>query len=261
LYDEQVDPAELNNLAENPAFLAIKNNLSKELELLKKETGYRDEIPRPDPEPVTNLKSGKLFSVDFGKLAIDNQSGDVIHFFGVKKVEDQGEICASFQDGANVVVANERDLDPSIGSYVIDCVVKPDSPDGVIASSGSQKDGWAIYVENGIPGFVVAHNQHLQFVDGVASITGKWSHLVAVIENYNNRLWLFANGKLLGQRKMLLPVQPIGDQSGDIILGQDAGDLIDPKVISKYTFTGQIKNFSVFRNKKTEDELTRQSEL
>jgi hypothetical protein len=60
---------------------------------------------------------------------------------------------------------------------------------------------------------------------------------------------------------MLLPVQPIGDQSGDIILGQDAGDLIDPKVISKYTFTGQIKNFSVFRNKKTEDELTRQSEL
>ena len=96
-----------------------------------------------------------------------------------------------------------------MGTFIFDCIVKPDSPDGVIASAGSEKDGWALFVENGIPGFVVSHGGYLQFVDGATKITGKWSRLVAVIENYNNVIKLYSDGKMLGQRQMLLPVQPI----------------------------------------------------
>jgi hypothetical protein len=261
LYDELADPAELNNLAENPDYSDLKKKLSKELEQLKKETGYRDEIPRPDPEPFCGLKTGKLLSVDFERISSDNQSGNQIRSVGARKTNDQGKMCGSFQDGASVVIPNNPDLDPSVGTFVIDCVVRPDTPDGVIASSGSQKDGWAIFVENGIPGFVVSHNQHLQFIDGAASITGKWSHLVAVIENYNNILKLYADGKLLGQRQMMLPVQSVSNQNGDIILGQDAGDRIDPKVISNYKLNGLIRDFSIYREKKTEAELIKQSSL
>jgi len=129
----------------------------------------------------------------------------------------------------------------------------------VIASAGSQKDGWAIFVENGIPGFVVCHGGHLQFVDGTAKITGKWTHLVAVIENYKNIISLYADGKLLEKRQMLLPIQSINNKTGDIIIGQDAGEQIDPKVISNYKFTGLIKHFSIHRGKKTEAEFARQS--
>jgi len=259
LYDEQKDPAELNNLAQNPEFSAIRDKLKKELEQLKKETGYRDEVPRPDPEPVLNVKKGKLLSLDFNDELFNGPAEKGMILNRVKRIAENANVCGSFPDGASAVIANKPDFDPSLGTFTVDCIVKPDSPDGVIASAGSQKDGWAIFVENGIPGFVVSHGGHLQFVDGVAKITGKWSHLVAVIENYNNVIRLFADGKLLGQRQMLSPVQPISIKAGDIVLGQDAGDQIDPKVISKSKFVGLIKHFSIYRGKKTEAEFIKQS--
>jgi len=260
LYDEQNDPAELNNLANNPKFSELKKNLSSELEQLKRETGYRDEIPRPDPEPVLTVKTGKVFSLDFKNVSFDGPS-DKIKLNGVTSITECGKVCGNFSDGASAVIANSPDFDPSMGTFNIDCLVKPDSPDGVIASSGSQKDGWAIFVENGIPGFVVCHGSHLQFVDGTAKIIGKWSRLVAVIENYKNIISLYADGKLLERRQMLLPIQPIGNKAGDITLGQDSGDLIDPKVISNFKYTGLIKHFSIFRGKKTEAEFIKQSSL
>jgi arylsulfatase A-like enzyme len=255
LYDEQADPAELNNLADNPKFSELKKKLSKELEQLKKETGYRDEVPRPDPEPVNRLKSGKLFSLDFSKISFDNLSGTEILFTGIKRADDQGKICGNFMDGSNGVLANKPDLDPSSGTFIIDCMVKPDSPDGIIASYGSQKDGWALFVENGLPGFVVAHNMHLQFVDGSAEITGKWSHLVAVIENYYNVIKLYADGKLIGQRQMLLPIQPIISKSGDISLGQDSGDLIDPNEVSVHHFRGLMQRVNFYREKMSDSKI------
>lgn len=261
LYDEKNDPAELNNLANDPKFSKLKKSLSIELEQLKRETGYRDEIPRPDPEPVLTVKTGKVFSLDFKNLTFNDQSDKEIKLNGVKRITENGMVCGSFPEDATAVIANCPDLDPSLGTFSIDCLVKPDSPDGVIASAGSQKDGWALFVENGVPGFVVSHGGHLQFVDGTSNITGKWSHLVAVIENYTNIISLYADGKLLGQRQMLLPVQTINIKAGDIILGQDAGDQIDPKLISKSKFVGLIKHFSIYRGKKTEAELIKQSAL
>ncbi len=261
LYDVQNDPAELNNLAENPDYSELKSKLSKELEQLKKETGYRDEVPRPDPEPVLSVKTGKVFSFNFKDTAFNGLSDKGITVKGVKKITDNGKVCGSFLDGGSVEIANNPDLDPSLGTFIIDCVIKPASPDGVIASSGLQKDGWALFVEDGIPGFVVSHGSHLQFVDGTTKITGKWSHLVAVIENYKNIISLYADGKLLGQRKMLLPIHSNTGEAGDIVLGLDADKLIDPKVISNYKFEGLLKQFSIDRSKKTAVEFAKQSSL
>jgi arylsulfatase A-like enzyme len=260
LYDVQNDPAEMVNLAENPQYAQIKKQLADELEALKKETGYRAEVPRPDPEPVLTVKTGNLFSLDFEKVSF-NESSDKIKFMGVKPTKEEGKIFGSFTKGASAVIGDNPDLDPSLGTFIIDCTVKPTSPNGVIASAGSQRDGWAIFVENGIPGFVVSHGGHLQFVDGVAEITGSWSHLVAVIENYKNTISLYADGKLLGQRQMLLPVHSITGNEGDVVIGLDSGGLIDPEAISKHKFEGLIKKFSISREKKSEAELIRQSAL
>jgi len=259
LYDEQADPAEMNNLAVNPDFSELKKQLSKELEQLKKETGYRDEIPRPDPEPVISLKTGKLISMDFATKSSATQSGGDIRFKEVKTTEDQGKICGNFQTGASAIVASKPDFDPSVGTFIIDCNVKADAPDGIIASAGSQKDGWALFIEKGLPGIVVAHNQHLQFVDGVAEITGKWTHLVAVIENYNNQIKLFADGKLIGQRQMLLPIQTVETKQADISVGQDSGDLIDPKGVSAYQFKGLMQQLTFYREKMTDSQIIERS--
>jgi len=261
LYDEQNDPAELNNLAENPEFAKLKQQLADELEALKKTTGYHDVIPRPDPEPVLTVKTGKVFSLDFKDFSFNNKPDNEIRLQGVKRITENGEVSGSFSGDASAIIANKPDLDPSLGTFVIDCVVKPDSPNGVIISAGSQKDGWAIFVENGIPGFVVSHGRYLQFVDGKTKITGKWSHLVAVIENYNNIISLYADGKLLEQRQMLLPIQSIKGNAGNIVLGIDADELIDPKVISSYKFEGLVKQLSFYRGNKTETEFIKQSSL
>ena len=81
------------------------------------------------------------------------------------------------------------------------------------------------------------------------NIINKWSHLIAVIENYNNVIKFFADGKLIGQRKMLLPIQSIKSSAGDIYLGQDAGSMIDPNGVSVYYFKGLIQSVSFYREK------------
>jgi arylsulfatase A-like enzyme len=261
LYDEVQDPAEVNNLSENPEFATLKQKLSDELEALKIETGYRDKVPRPDPEPVWKGKTGKVLSVDFNELSSGRLPDSGIKLYGVKNSGEGKRRDAIFSEDASALIPNTPDLDPSKGTFIIDCIVKPGNPDGVIASSGSQNSGWALYVEKGIPGFVVCRDRHLQFVDGTTGITGTWSHLVAVIENYKNLISLFADGMLLEQRTMLLPIQSIPGEDGDITIGRDDPGLIDPKMISNYKFVGSIKQFSIERRKKNVTEFAAQSSL
>ncbi|MCD6354246.1 MAG: sulfatase-like hydrolase/transferase, partial [Prolixibacteraceae bacterium] len=255
LYDEQNDPAELINLAENPKYSELKQTMALELERLKKETDYHDIIPRPDPEPVLNVKTGKVISVNFKKLDFSQKSKNGIILNGIKKNTENGVISGSFSKGTSITIDNTPDLDPSLGTFIIECVVKPDSPDGVIASSGSQQDGWILFVENGIPGFVVCHDRHLQFVDGISKITGRWSHLVAVIVNYTNIMQLYADGKLLESRQILLPIRTIKNKQGDIVLGEDSRDLVDPQEISKLKFTGDIQLVNIYREKMSDTKL------
>jgi len=249
LYDVVNDPAELNNLSKKPEFSAIENNLKIELEQLKKETGYKADVPRPDAEFIGNVKTGKLLSIGFGDTTLHYQTENDISFHGVLFNKDQKTVSGNFNDGATTVIKVRPDLDPSKGSFVIECLVKPESPDGIIASCGSQQDGWAIFLEKGVPGFVVAHDKHLQFIDGPSKIINKWSHLIAVIENYGNIIKFFADGKLIGQRKMLLPIQSIKSSAGDIYLGQDAGDMIDPNGVSVRSFKGLIQSVTFYREK------------
>lgn len=261
LYDVVNDPAELHNLTKKPEFSKIENQLKKELEQLKKETDYKVDVQRPDIEFIGNLKTGKLLSIDFGKATLSSQSENGISFQGVELKKDKSRVSGYFQDSTISVIKNRPDLDPSKGSFVIECMVKPASPDGIIASCGSQKEGWAIFLENGVPGFVVAHDKHLQFIDGASEITNKWSHLVAVIENYNNVIKFFADGKLIGQRKMLLPIQSINSNDGDIYLGHDSGDMIDPKGISVHSYKGLIQYVAIYREKIQDSKLMELSKL
>lgn len=261
LYDVVNDPAELHNLTKKPEFSKIENQLKKELEQLKKETDYKVDVQRPDIEFIGNLKTGKLLSIDFGKATLSSQSENGISFQGVELKKDKSRVSGYFQDSTISVIKNRPDLDPSKGSFVIECIVKPASPDGIIASCGSQKEGWAIFLENGVPGFVVAHDKHLQFIDGASEITNKWSHLVAVIENYNNVIKFFADGKLIGHRKMLLPIQSINSNDGDIYLGHDSGDMIDPKGISVHSYKGLIQSITIYREKIQDSKLMELSKL
>jgi len=255
LYDEKKDPYELNNLALNKEYSKVKEKLINELEKLKKETGYQDVVQRTDQEPALKVKTGKIISINFGEMPFNTVVEKEISLNGVKRANDSGMICGNFSDGASAEIKSNPDLDPSLGTYVIECKVKPSSPDGIIISAGSEKDGWAIFIENGIPGFVVAHQKRLQFVDGNSTITNRWSHLIAVIENFNNNIKLYADGKLIGQRHMLFPIVALKAGDNVISIGQDSGNLIDPKVVSINKFKGLIQQVTIYREKMPDSKI------
>jgi hypothetical protein len=170
--------------------------------------------------------------------------------------DDSGKFCGSFSGRSSAYIKTNSDLNPSIGTFMIECTVKPGSPDGVIVSAGSQVEGWAVFLQDGKPGFVVAHSNILHFVDGVTNITGKWCHLVAVIENYHGNIRLYADGELIGQRQMLLPEQTeIITEACDITVGQDSGDLIDPKEVSNHRFRGLIQQVTFYRERMSESKI------
>jgi len=76
-----------------------------------------------------------------------------------------------------------------------------------------------------------------------------------VIENYKNIISLYADGMLLGRRQMLLPIKTISNDAGDIVLGQDPGEQIDPGKISGYPYRGLIQKVTFYREKMTESKI------
>lgn len=254
LYDEKKDPSELKNLINNSSYKEVRTQLSQELERLKKETHYSVVVPRPDAEPISTLPTGKILAVDFSDINSNNLEGK-IQLQNVKGATVDQVKCGEFVQGAHAIILKNEKFNPSVSSFIVECVVNPTAPDGVIASSGSQKEGWALFVENGKPGFVVSHAKHLQFIDAESSILGKWSHLVAVLENYNNVITLYADGKLVGRRQMMLPIETIEANQSDISVGFDAGQPVDAKVISKYKFNGYIQQLNLYRGRMTESQL------
>ena len=60
---------------------------------------------------------------------------------------------------------------------------------------------------------------------------------------------------------MLLPIQSIKSSTGDIYLGQDAGDMIDPKGVSVHSYKGLIQSVTIHREKMQDSKLIELSKV
>ncbi len=256
LYNEVSDPAELVNLASNPAYAAIKASMIQKLDSFKTATGYQDFVPRPETRPVSTLKTGNVLSIDFTTLDYTQTSQNGMTLTGVNKSVSNNEASASFNTNSRISITNTNDLNPSDGHFIVDCMVKINSESGVVCSAGNVTNGWAMYVENGIPGFVVTKNGLQHFVDATTSVANKWTHIVGIIENFDNFVKLYVDGQFIGKRQIILPLAAInGVNESKIILGHDDYALVDSTVISNFNFSGQMMKFNIFRQDMTDVEL------
>ncbi len=256
LYDEIADPAELINLANKPAYEAIKASLILKLDSFKIATGYQDFVARPETRPISTLKMGKLLSIDFTTLDYTQTYQNGMSLVGVSKSIENGEVSANFNTTSKVEITNTSDFNPSDGHFIIDCLLKIRSESGVICSAGNVTNGWAMYIENGIPGFVVSKNGIQHFVDANTSIANKWTHIVGVIENFDNFVKLYVDGEFIGKRQIIIPLAEInGANESKIILGHDDYALVDSTDISNFNFNGQMKQFNIYRQNMTDSEL------
>ena len=256
LYNDAADPAEMINLANNPTYAALKESMNQKLDSFKTLTGYQDWVPRPETRPVSALKTGKVLQIDFTTLDYTKTTQNGMTLTAVSKSVSDNEVSCAFNTNSRVSITNTTDLNPSDGHFIVDCTVKINSSSGVVCSAGNVTNGWAMYIENGIPGFVVAHAGLQHFVDASASVANRWAHIVGVIENFDNFVKLYVDGQFIGQRQMILPIQTInGANESKIILGHDDYALVDSADISNFNFNGQIMKFNIYRQDMTDADL------
>lgn len=243
LYDLKDDPFELRNLANDPAYHSVKQELQMELERLKQETGYRKVVPRPDTASTSDYATGPLLSLDFG----DGELEGIEQISNVDMITVHGRSFAKFNADATIVTKAEQ-VDASVGRMIIECMIRPTKGDGLIVSSGSDKNGWAMFLEAQRPGMVAALNSRTHFVDADTEVPlNADAHLVVVIDNVINRLSIYVNGRLAGTQQGFLSMTAAPDDHR-LSIGMDVEGKVEPEKISGFRFEGLMEYLRIYRD-------------
>jgi hypothetical protein len=89
------------------------------------------------------------------------------------------------------------------------------------------------------------------------SYAGEWVHIVGQIRNYENRLRLWINGKLVGDEFLMWPTGEFNQGNGGLTVGCDPMGEIDPKEISQLPFKGEIEYLRIYRQEGASEILNR----
>jgi N-acetylglucosamine-6-sulfatase len=260
MYDLKHDPHEMKNVSQDPKYVAKKNELKAELEKQMKETGYRTEVPDLSPERKVKAARGVMLSFSFDKISegmLVDQSGHNIDgkLNGVTVVSDQKYSAGKFTGKNSVRVNKSKALDPSKGPWVIEVFVKASS-DGAILGHGGGKNGYALFVDKGVPGVAIRNDMgwamSTSIVDGKETCIGKWTHIVAVIKE--NEMKLFVNGQLADWMPVPVPLVKLPDTQ--LLMGQDCKVPADKELTGK-PFEGLIHSLKIYRGEKKEQEIAR----
>ena len=231
LYDLRKDPAEMDNLAEDPEHAAFLRRMKAELERLKAEAEYESDVPWPSPEDLEGRPLGVLAENDFGPDGL-SCTGAVVK-----------------------TLPMEESLDPRFGAYVMECVVTPES-DGVILSMGGDLNGYLFYVQDGVPGFCINAYHWFQALDGDVACLDQPTHLVASMDNYRSEIKLFVNGEHVQTETLYCKLYWWNPGVGNIEIGGDPEPLVDPYDLSNLGgFKGTVHAYNLRRERMSDEAL------
>jgi N-acetylglucosamine-6-sulfatase len=263
LYDVLNDPYEMNNLADSPEYAPVVQQMKGELTTLKNEYGYIDVVPRPRAEPALDVQGGLIFDLAFNQQDGRNvqDSSPLEHqltLTGGKFVEGHKGTALALDGQTKISVPWSHELNPGVGSFYIEALVKPDEG-GVIIAQGNETRGFLLFVEDGKPGIATKNNNdRFVFVDEQkTSYSGEWVHIVGQIRNFENRLRLWVNGELIGDEFIMWPTGEFQPRDGGITIGCDPTGDIDPDEISPLAFKGEIEYVRIYRQEDASEILNR----
>jgi len=258
MYDLKNDPYELNNISQNPKYAGKKAELNTELQKHIKETHYRKEVPDLSPNRRKQAREGMILSLTFDKI----HNGRLIDLSGnnidgkltdVDIVNDSGYWAGRFTGKNYVAVNKSKDLDPSKGPWQIEVVVKPDT-DGAILGHGDRKNGYALFIDNGIPGVAIRNDMYwamsTSIVDGKENCIDKWTHIVALIKE--NEMKLFVNDQLADWMPLPVPLEKL--PATELIIGRDCEISADKKLTAK-PFKGLFHSLKIYRGQKNHSRI------
>lgn len=237
LYDLSKDVAETENLAEKYP--------EKVAEYMKAIESWSEPLPKD---------AGSMFDGPGLKLELDFTKGrrltDLSGCNNIVKREgtlrfrevDARTVCR-FDGNSNIQIDNSRALDCAQTPWSVEVKFRSEKPDGLIMAQGGVANGYALFIENGKPGFGVAINSEPYLARGNEKIEG-WTTLKGVITP-DKKAELYINGKLVSS--VDLPDFILSNPADSTQIGIDkAGQVIGFKL--PY-FEGDIERIAIRKEK------------
>ncbi|MHC5136971.1 MAG: LamG-like jellyroll fold domain-containing protein [Planctomycetota bacterium] len=133
--------------------------------------------------------------------------------------------------------------------------LKPDS-DGAILGHGDKKNGYALFIDQGVPGVAVRNDLYwtvsTSIVDGKDDCLGKWIHIAALIKE--NEMKLFINGQCADWMPLPVPLEKL--PVTNLLIGRDGKVPADKELTAK-PFKGLLHSVKISRGQKTEKQIRR----
>jgi N-acetylglucosamine-6-sulfatase len=228
LYDLDNDPHELHNLATDKKHAEALAKMKAELARLKKETGYRYEVPRAARRIEVPLELALHYNfAQVEALKVFDASGKGHHgtLHKARIVKDAaGPALALKDDGFVQIKPVPETLDPAQKPLTVCAICTPATADGVAVSFGGQSRGFSLYLRDGRPCFAIRAANDLALVCGPEQLAlDKPVHLAGMLTS-DARLRLYVNGRRVAERTVadFIP----GTPNENLLVGADRDTLV-----------------------------------
>jgi hypothetical protein len=116
-------------------------------------------------------------------------------------------------DGTVAVAGEPSELSPAGRAFSVGALCKPESPNGVLVAMGDAKNGFSLYLRDGVPHFAVRSAGELTLLVGDKPVQDKqWLHLMGTVSSK-------------GQTILLVNAWPAAEMQGKLISAQPARNL------------------------------------
>jgi outer membrane protein assembly factor BamB len=150
-------------------------------------------------------------------------------------------------------VTKSKSLNPTGKPLTVEAWINAEQPNGTILAHGGSSHGYALFLQNGQPWFVVRANGDLSSVSAKRKTVGQWVHLAGVL-TVDKQLRIYVNGRLAGSAKAsgLLTANPAEAMEIADDEGSKVGDYGDP-----FGFKGLIDELRLYHRALSEAEIKR----
>jgi hypothetical protein len=126
-------------------------------------------------------------------------------------------------------VEKSSSLNPVGKPLTVEVWINAEQPNGVILAHGGSNHGYALYLQNGQPRFIVRANGNLSSVSAKKKTVGQWVHLAGVLMA-DKELRIYVNGRFSASAKAsgLLTANPAEAMEIANDEGSKVGDYGDP---------------------------------
>lgn len=251
VFDLAADPYETCNLATAPAAASLRHSLEVEYERQAAAIGFT--IPAFADQPGQSPSGAKPLNAWVLEYRFEQDEGDRVVDASGHGNHGQARNCPlvtgrdghrarHFAGGGWIEVPKSGSLDPSVGPWIVEVVLKAEASSGVILARGGQTHGYCLHLRDGCPVFTVTGSNTASSVAATRTLTGAWTTIQARI-SAEGELLLSLDGAPAGLSRLLSPVA--ADPNDAMQIGADRNSPV-AGTESQTAFRGLIESVRLF---------------